>query len=184
MLGFIKRNTPASDLGTGMFGRFRPRGDFVSIGDYSPASGHLSQWLEEGVGWAATRAKSDWESLETQGPRAFVFRPEGVEDGERVVVGLLQPSRDAVGRRFPLAIYANLSLGSDIQDYAMLPLAGGEFLEYALGVLAAVGTGQEPRATMRSLVPSIASQLARSKEEVLCMGRIDTPSERLGCVVR
>lgn len=165
MLGFVRRQSPASDLGTGLFGKIATASDFVSVGDYSPASGHLSKWLEEGVGWAATQAKADWLQLESMGPRAFVFSPQEADNGDRVVVGLLQPSRDAVGRRFPLAVYSELSLGGDGQNHSVIPLAAGAFLESAQGILSSAEGGQDPRPRLLRGTPGISGQLAQAKDE-------------------
>jgi type VI secretion system protein ImpM len=165
MLGFTKRAVPASDMGMGLFGKVASVADFVSAGDYSPAAGHLSRWLEEGVGWAASQGKVDWSTIEASEPRAFIFGPERENAGDRVVVGLVRPSRDTVGRHFPLAIYSELALGSDLSNYSVIPLAAGDFLERAQFILAAAQNGRDPREQLRGASPAIAPRLSGARDE-------------------
>jgi type VI secretion system protein ImpM len=165
MLGFTKRAVPASDMGMGLFGKVASVADFVSAGDYSPASGHLSRWLEEGVGWAAAQGKVDWSAIEASEPRAFIFGPEHETAADRVVVGLVRPSRDTVGRHFPLAIYSELALGSDLSNYSVIPLAAGDFLERAQSMLVAAQSGRDPRDQLRGASSGIAPRLSSARDE-------------------
>jgi type VI secretion system protein ImpM len=165
MLGFVKRAVPAADLGCGLFGKVISSGDFISVGEYSPAAAHLSRWLEQGVGWAATQAKAAWESVDFSAPRAFLFRADRSEPSDRVLFGLLQPSRDTVGRRFPLAVYGELALGSDFDSFSALPLVVGEFLESAAGILEQVPRGVDPRQLLNQLPQNVSFRLASAKSE-------------------
>ena len=165
MLGFAKRAAPATYLGPGVFGKVATAGDFVSSGEYSPAAAHLSRWLEQGVGWAATQAKAAWEAVDYSAPRAFLFRPERSDPGDRVIFGLLQPSRDSVGRHFPIAVFGELTLGSDLDAFPVLPLAVGDFLEGAASVLTQTEHGGDPRRLIQQLPPPTSHHLARAREE-------------------
>ncbi|HMA94809.1 MAG TPA: type VI secretion system-associated protein TagF [Polyangiaceae bacterium] len=165
ILGFAKRAAPATDLGAGVFGKVISCGDFISAGEYSPAAAHLSRWLEQGVGWAATQAKEAWESVAFTTPRSFLFRPERSEYADRVIFGLLQPSRDSVGRYFPLAIYSELSLGTDLDGYSVLPLVIGDFLESAASILDQAARGADPRGLLQQLPRGVAPRIAGAKSE-------------------
>lgn len=165
LLGFARRTAPATDLGAGIFGKAISCGDFISAGDYSPAAAHLSRWLEQGVGWAATQAKEAWDSIAFTTPRSFLFRPERSEYVDRVIFGLLQPSRDSVGRSFPLAIYSELSLGSDLDGYSVLPLVIGDFLESASTILEQAVRGVDPRGLLPQLPRGVAPRIASAKSE-------------------
>jgi type VI secretion system protein ImpM len=165
MLGFVKRPPPASDLGSGVFGKVASTGDFISAGDYSPAAANLSRWLEQGVGWAATQAKAEWESLDFTAPRAFLFRSEKSESTDRIIFGLLQPSRDSVGRHFPLAIYSELALGSDLDAFSVLPLVIGETLESAASILDQAVRGVDPRQLLGQLPQAVSHRIAAARSE-------------------
>lgn len=165
MLGFAKRPSVATDLGPGLFGKISTSGDFVSSGEYSPAAAHLSRWLEQGVGWAVTQAKSEWELIDFSTPKAFLFRAGRVEQSDRVIFGLLQPSRDSVGRHFPLAIYGELTLGSEWDGFAQLPLVIGEFLEGAANLLGRAAQGSDPRGLLTQLPTAIAHRLSATRAE-------------------
>lgn len=165
MLGFARRSAPAADLGCGVFGKIVSSADFVSAGEYSPAAAHLTHWLEEGVGWAATQAKEAWESLGSSSPRAFLFRPDRSKYVDRVIFGLIKPSRDSVGRHFPFVVYAELSLGSDVDGYSVLPLVVGEFLERAAEVLEHATHGADPRPLLQQAPHRVAARMASCKSE-------------------
>lgn len=91
----------------------------------------FDQWLELGVGLASHQYGADWqEAFETGGVQGFVWRGPG-GTSETLLSGLLFPSCDAVGRRYPLAVAVGVPRALVAHAPHVLPLAFGDFLERA-----------------------------------------------------
>lgn len=91
----------------GLFGKLPTHGDFVRRGGL-PASflGPWDAWLQEGI--AAARAaigEARWEAVWDAAPAWRFALPPGA-CGPGAVAGVMLPSRDLVGRRFPLTLAA------------------------------------------------------------------------------
>lgn len=148
-------------LSVGAFGKIPSQGDFVRIQCGTAAAAALDRWLEEGVDLVR---RADAQLPEA--PAQFLFRAPGVRE---VLLGVLAPSRDAVGRRFPLAIFGALDGAALAESFPILPTAFARFLGTAaqLVVTAASTPPSDPAAAVRALpVPSpqeisIADELLR-----------------------
>lgn len=81
------------------FGKLHGHGDFVSGGSTSPLVLEFREWVEAGVARAAGNPEFPGQ-FDKGTAFAFVYRSKGTSN--RCFVGVLAPSRDAVGRRFPL----------------------------------------------------------------------------------
>jgi type VI secretion system protein ImpM len=86
----IPRPAPSPPI---LFGKLPAQRDFVRVG--SARHGWFESWLEEGLEQVAAR-----EGALPPGIARFLLAPGG-----EVLSGVFVPSRDAVGRDFPLAIF-------------------------------------------------------------------------------
>ena len=89
----------------GTFGKVRGQGDFLQSGHQGPLVQEFRHWVESGLARAVSRAQFA-EAFASNAPYAFVFRSRSIPN--RALVGILSPSQDAVGRRFPLVAYAEV----------------------------------------------------------------------------
>ncbi|MGC4088532.1 MAG: type VI secretion system-associated protein TagF [Polyangiaceae bacterium] len=88
-----------------LLGKLPSRGDFVNLGGGGSLQGELDAFLTDGVEWANERRGSSWhDSYERSGLQAFVFGARGDRGGPSFCAGVLAPSRDAAGRRFPVCV--------------------------------------------------------------------------------
>jgi type VI secretion system protein ImpM len=91
----------------GLVGKLPAHGDFVRRGDL-PASfcGPWDAWLQDGIAAArATIGEARWQAVWDAAPAWRFALPAGA-CGPEAAAGVLLPSRDAVGRRFPLTLAA------------------------------------------------------------------------------
>ncbi len=119
---------PPVPVAVGAYGKVPKMGDFVRAG----AKPHpaFEQWLEAGMAAGEKKHAAAWPGVYGKGPiHAFVFKPP-VRDGG-LLVGVLKPSHDSVGRKFPLVVFAQIG-ERDVSPYPhLLPLLLGDFLESA-----------------------------------------------------
>lgn len=88
-------------MGTFIYGKHPAFGDFIGAGLPQPAQDQLEAWLngmlaDLRAGWAAA-----WEASFDAAPALF-FWIGGRVTGDAAMCGVMVPSRDKVGRRFPL----------------------------------------------------------------------------------
>ncbi|MEI7893895.1 MAG: type VI secretion system-associated protein TagF, partial [Myxococcales bacterium] len=151
-------------------GKIAQVGDFLRFGTVDEPVPAFESWVEHGMAHGEGKHGAVWQSLFAAGPiHAFVFRPQRqaphsvralfpmgrVEPG--VLVGVLKPSQDAVGRKFPFAVYASVPERALAAAPHVVPIALGAFLDAATRVLldgehcgaadtnAAVGSLEPPR---------------------------------------
>ena len=116
-----RRPQPAAALS--LFGKVRSQGDFLRINISDPAMPELVRFLEDG-NEALHQAGAQLEAE----PLRFVFASSA---STRLFLGALGPGMDAVGRSFPLAIFASLK-GRDLKDaFPLVPKLYQGFLEQA-----------------------------------------------------
>ena len=115
----------------GAFGKVPAAGDFVSLGGGSAVTQSLQAWLQQENDHLASKRLPVPEN-----PIRFVYR----DLGGGVVVGALAPSRDKVGRSFPLAIYTHIDVHTAMPRFSALPTAFDGFLDGACQTLAEAST--------------------------------------------
>ncbi|MEB2844182.1 type VI secretion system-associated protein TagF [Rhizobiales bacterium RZME27] len=91
----------------GFFGKLPSHGDFVSTGLRRSVQDALDAWLQAGIAKAHHHAGENWEQIFRNMP-AWRFVAERGVWGPVTVAGVIVPSRDRVGRSFPLVITAQL----------------------------------------------------------------------------
>lgn len=121
----LSSNLQKSHPSISAYGKLPWAGDFLHA--RLPASGAaLRDWLEHAVAIAAGRGEPWRRAFDAGAHHAFLLPA-----GDRTLAGVIAPSRDEVGRRFPFVVYTEIdsaTLGSAPQ---VAPLLLGDFLESA-----------------------------------------------------
>ena len=97
--------------GLGLFGKHPGFGDFITAGDLPDAAGLVMDWLAATLGGWRDAAGPDWQALFDRAPAlrfwigpALVSHAPAQGAAGAALRGILAPSRDRSGRRFPLGI--------------------------------------------------------------------------------
>src|SRR5580700_3030409 len=113
----------SAPLQVAVFGKTPRMGDFLRVGAGGPAGEALEQWVEQGLGLAEAKRGSAWPGIYAAGATyAFVFRPPRTSIAKEALVGVIKPSVDAVGRRFPLVVYSPAMARPSVPWPHMLPI--------------------------------------------------------------
>lgn len=113
------------------FGKVPAAGDFIRVNAGAEPIPSLEAWVTAGMEYADDRVSGWAQSFSTGAPYAFVFRaPKNASPG-RVAVGVIRPSRDAVGRKFPVVICSVVDATPLLAQPHLMPLVLGDFLEAA-----------------------------------------------------
>lgn len=152
----------------GLVGKLPAHGDFIRRGSL-PASfcAPWDAWLQAGI--AAARAaigEARWESVWDAAPAWRFALPPGA-CGPEAAAGVLLPSRDAVGRRFPLTIAAVADAAAPV------PWPAAWFARVEGVGRAALAAGQEADA-LAALLPAPEAEPAA--------GAAATPADPLASV--
>jgi type VI secretion system protein ImpM len=126
----------SSPVQVAVFGKTPLMGDFLRVGAGGPAGEALEQWVEQGLGLAEGKRSSTWPSVYAAGATyAFIFRPPRASPAREALVGVIKPSVDSVGRRFPLVVYAPALPRAQLPWPHVLPIALGDFFDGAATLL-------------------------------------------------
>ncbi len=117
-------------LAPGLVGKIPAQGDFVRINAAERTAVELVRWLED----AHEALRRAGNSLPLT-PICFLF---SASLARNVLVGALVPSRDQVGRSFPIAAFAPLESTAAAACFPIVPLAFGRFLGAVAALLGAV----------------------------------------------
>ncbi len=98
---------------TGLFGKVPAHGDFVRRGLPTSFVGPWDAWLQDGMAAARDRLGARWAEVWDRAPPWRFALPAGA-CGPDAVAGVLLPSEDMVGRRFPITLAALLATGEDV----------------------------------------------------------------------
>jgi type VI secretion system protein ImpM len=96
-------------LKPGLFGKHPARGDFLDSGLSPAVIAGLERWLDGALAECRSLLNPQWETLwdaaqaDTAARGLCFWIGEGLAGGE-VLAGVLRPSRDKVGRRYPLLL--------------------------------------------------------------------------------
>ena len=116
----------------GAYGKLPRIGDFVSVhAEKAPAFG-FQEWLGRAMDWADRKQLAGWPAaFEALPPAAFTYRPPHAKRAEGVLAGVMWASRDAVGRRYPFAVFS--AVREDVAKAAphLLPIAMQYFFDQA-----------------------------------------------------
>ncbi|MGE0326100.1 MAG: type VI secretion system-associated protein TagF [Polyangiaceae bacterium] len=119
----------------GYFGKLPKAGDFLRGGVAGePASG-FERWIEQGMVYGSTR-RGDWQpAFDTGSVHGFIYRAPPNVGAVSVIVGVIRPSRDTVGRRFPLVLFSQVPEPVLAGAPHIAPLLLGDFFELASELL-------------------------------------------------
>jgi type VI secretion system protein ImpM len=121
----------------GLVGKAPAQADFIRVEAGEAAAQELLRWVQEADdGLRRTTPTPPFL------PTSFVFASSTLRNA---LVGALAPSRDQVGRVFPLAVFATLPAADLASRFALVPLAFRNFLAAARVLLddsATLNTGQ------------------------------------------
>lgn len=101
--------TVPGPLKPGLFGKHPARGDFLDSGLSPAVIAGLERWLDGALAECRSLLNPQWETLwdaaqaDTAARGLCFWIGEGLAGGE-VLAGVLRPSRDKVGRRYPLLL--------------------------------------------------------------------------------
>lgn len=112
----------------GVFGKLLTAGDFVAHNASLPVGRALQDWLVAEVEQLAAKRKHL-----PMVPVKFLIRDP---HGSGVCIGAFAPSRDRVGREFPLCAFSYVDVPVATHRYPSLPVAYETFLEAAAKVVA------------------------------------------------
>jgi type VI secretion system protein ImpM len=102
---------------TGLYGKVPAHGDFVRRGLPSSFVSPWDAWLAAGIAAARERLGPHWEAAWDSAPAWRFALPPGM-CGPDPVAGVMLPSQDQVGRRFPITLAALLAPGAAPPDVA------------------------------------------------------------------
>ena len=100
---------------TGLFGKVPAHGDFVRRGLPSSFVAPWDDWLQAGMAQAREGLGAHWASAWDAAPAWRFALPAGA-CGPDAVAGVILPSEDTVGRRFPITLAAILPAGAAPPD--------------------------------------------------------------------
>ncbi|PTL83683.1 type VI secretion system-associated protein TagF [Vitiosangium sp. GDMCC 1.1324] len=126
----------------GLLGKAPRHAEFVRHNAASPLGRYLFRWMEESAG----RLHGARSALPTA-PAHFVFTAPGESS---VLVGVLAPSADSVGRAFPLAIFQEMPAADVVGRYALLPEMYQPFFRASMELLREAGSLEVPKLQERT----------------------------------
>jgi type VI secretion system protein ImpM len=141
------------------FGKTPKMGDFLRVGSAGRVGDCFDDWIQQGMGVAEAKRGPAWAPAYAVGEQwAFIFRaPRGANIREGLV-GVMKPSVDSVGRRFPLVVCAPALAQCAVPWPHVLPMGFGDFLDRAATLLhesdAITGIADMQNALLRVPEPS------------------------------
>jgi type VI secretion system ImpM family protein len=137
-------------------------GKFAGEPEYLRADGGealvaLETWIDEAVAYAHQHRGASWPTaFPAAGPLAMVWHPGRSRESDELLCGVIAPSRDAVGRDYPLVIAARFSEAFVAKTPQLTPLIFGDFLDAAYATIAEVRSGTMKSPEVRARVRTIA----------------------------
>lgn len=125
------------------FGKIPRMGDFVRVRASEEPTASFEGWIAEAMAYGEAKHGAQWPAIYQAGAiHAFVYRPPPRARSQSVFAGVLKPSTDAVGRKFPLVIGAAIPQALLAPSPHLMPLVLGDFFEQATAaLLSADGVG-------------------------------------------
>lgn len=122
----------SAGFAVGFFGKLPARGDFVGVGLPGDLVGRWDRWLSGVMAVAERKLGAAWEDRFTSAP-VWRFALAGGLCGDVPMTGILMPSADRVGRRYPFTVAATLPPGTDL---ALVPGAALDWFARAESIAA------------------------------------------------
>jgi type VI secretion system protein ImpM len=131
VFGFF--NKARTEIGrVGGFGKLPALGDFVRTPSASAEMMAFERWLTHAMETGEARVGAAWKSAFAAGaPHAFVWSGTLEKKARGLLVGVVVPSTDSVGRSFPVVICAPVPLAAFGANTHLAPLVLHEFFQHA-----------------------------------------------------
>lgn len=113
-------------MSVGAFGKLPYVGDFVRYNVVASSAIEFEHLVQRGIDVAAERGAVWHEEFDTGAMFGFLFAPRPSE-GE-LLSGVVLPSHDSVGRRYPFVVFSTVANQAIASLPHLAPLALGEFL--------------------------------------------------------
>lgn len=97
-----------------LYGKLPTAGDFLTIEVPRPILRPVEDWLAASVASARENVEGDWQTVFDAGP-AWNFWIGDKVMGRRMA-GVMRPSKDRVGRRFPVVLFASSETRSEVTE--------------------------------------------------------------------
>jgi type VI secretion system protein ImpM len=115
------------------FGKVPAAAEYVRCGPKTEAASDFEDWLVGAIEWAAGSRAQRWKAEHDNAPvQSFLYRT-GVEN--QLIAGVARPSRDSVGRRFPLVIAVHMAARPFAGSVHLVPMLLSGFFQRATGLL-------------------------------------------------
>ena len=111
------------------FGKIPAKADFVRVDGAHGMAWAFLQWLEQSI----DKLKATMQEV-PESPMRLIFP---LPDSTDVVVAVLAPSHDQVGRRYPLVIYNVLKNAASLGPFSALPIVAHPFMDGAEEIISA-----------------------------------------------
>ena len=151
------------------FGKLPSHGDFVRYQASGPTLQAMDVWLQQGLHFAQTRLGPAFDAAyDGAGAFAFYFAPR---HETHVLTGMLRPSRDRVGRAYPLLIALEVEADAfDARDLAQVPLRFNRFFERTSEIAQEAVAGQVGHHELTARIDPL-SALVEGETSVAFFGR-------------
>lgn len=100
--------TSAAKPSLGIIGKHPGYGDFVQVGVSEPVAQILTGWIDHAFAGLRDSMGNDWPAFWDRGQDLRFWLGAGCAG--RTVAGVMRPSRDKVGRRYPLLLFVEGAL--------------------------------------------------------------------------
>ncbi len=143
-----------------LFGKLPTVLDYVRIHHDSPAAIALDEWLSKAL-QDLTVAGQTFSSARYR----FLFAPQGCA---HALLGVLGPSKDRAGRKFPLSVFTRLPVRAIARSFASAPRAASAFFAAADSLLDEAATlSREDAADKLAALPTPSAQDFDSQGDAL-----------------
>jgi type VI secretion system protein ImpM len=116
-------------LAPACYGKIPVHGDFVRHGVSTAEIDDFDQWLQEGIVTSRQAVGAAWDAgFDATPPQRFLYKAKATG---RILAGVLVPSKDKPGRRFPFAVFTAVDPKLFPGELTLLPAALGSFLDAA-----------------------------------------------------
>jgi type VI secretion system protein ImpM len=140
---------PVVPAAVGLFGKIPAERDFVRVNAGAFLRAGLDRWFQEGV----EQLQRERTRLPAE-PAHFLLSPAA---GAPVFVGVLAPGEDALGRAFPVIIFAALDSQLVVENFPLLPMWLAGFCEASARL--ATATQALTTTQLASEIDTLASSL-------------------------
>lgn len=146
----VSSRAPAGEPAS-LFGKLPTVLDYVRVHHDSPAAIALDEWLSRAL-QDLTVAGQTFSSTRFR----FLFAPQG---SPHALLGVLGPSKDRAGRKFPLSVFTRLPVPAIARSFASAPRAASAFFDAADALLdAAPSLSKEDAAEQLTQLPTPSAQ--------------------------